>query len=312
MSAQTGQLFVLGCILGVGLWTCLSAMPAFSRRRLVDQLAPHLVDISEEARQHVNRPSSEPLPVIGNLLAPAIARLQHLLMNVVGGNAVVEQRLRQAGLRTTVEQFRMQQAAAVLGAITVGVILGALLLSRAPDAWNLLLITPITFGLAGIAVCDLWLRRRATERMRRIASEFPSILEFMALAMAAGEGAFDAMKRIAQLEHSVLAREFAGVVREVQSGVPTDRALRSFATSLGYVPLERTADHLITAMERGAPLAEVLHAQAADARALDKRALLERAGRNEIRMMFPLVLLILPVTVLFAIFPSFFVLTNTF
>jgi tight adherence protein C len=62
------------------------------------------------------------------------------------------------------------------------------------------------------------------------------------------------------------------------------------------------------AIERGSPLADVLRAQATDAREAGKRALLELGGKKEIAMMVPVVFLILPVTVLFALFPGFFAL----
>ncbi|MGY1709295.1 type II secretion system F family protein [Geodermatophilus sp. SYSU D00758] len=66
-------------------------------------------------------------------------------------------------------------------------------------------------------------------------------------------------------------------------------------------PLARFVDGLLVALERGTPLAEVLRAQAADAREAGKRLLLEAGGRKEIAMMVPVVFLVLPVTVLFAL-----------
>jgi tight adherence protein C len=102
------------------------------------------------------------------------------------------------------------------------------------------------------------------------------------------------------------------VVRRVRAGAALGPSLRELGRDLGYVPLARTCDHLLTAMERGAPLVEVLQAQASDARDLSKRELLEVAGRNELRMMVPLVMLILPVTVLFALYPSFFIISTSF
>ena len=62
------------------------------------------------------------------------------------------------------------------------------------------------------------------------------------------------------------------------------------------------------ALERGTPLVEVLRAQAQDARDDSKRELLEIAGRKELAMMFPLVFMILPITICFAIFPGLVVL----
>ena len=60
----------------------------------------------------------------------------------------------------------------------------------------------------------------------------------------------------------------------------------------------------VAAMDRGAPLAQVLQEQAVDAREDAKRALIESAGRKEILMLLPLVFLILPLSVLFAVFPG--------
>ncbi|WP_434080360.1 hypothetical protein [Sanguibacter sp. Z1732] len=62
------------------------------------------------------------------------------------------------------------------------------------------------------------------------------------------------------------------------------------------------------AIERGTPLSEVLRAQAEDAREVGHRALMEAGGRKEVYMMIPVVFLMLPVTVLFAIFPGLSVL----
>ena len=58
------------------------------------------------------------------------------------------------------------------------------------------------------------------------------------------------------------------------------------------------------AIERGTPLADVLRAQAQDARDNAKRELMETAGKKEIAMLAPVVFFILPLTVVFAIFPG--------
>jgi tight adherence protein C len=58
------------------------------------------------------------------------------------------------------------------------------------------------------------------------------------------------------------------------------------------------------AVERGTPLAEVLRAQAQDVREEGRRRLMEEGGKKEIAMMIPVVFLILPVTVLFALYPG--------
>ena len=60
---------------------------------------------------------------------------------------------------------------------------------------------------------------------------------------------------------------------------------------------------LLAALAAAAP-----RAQAADAREASRRALMEEGGRREIAQMVPVVFLVLPITVVFALFPGLFVL----
>ncbi len=64
----------------------------------------------------------------------------------------------------------------------------------------------------------------------------------------------------------------------------------------------------MVATDRGTPLAEVLRSQAQDIRENSRQRLMEVGGSKEIAMMVPVVFMILPVTVLFALFPGLAVL----
>ncbi|MDQ1738541.1 MAG: tight adherence protein, partial [Pseudonocardiales bacterium] len=75
-------------------------------------------------------------------------------------------------------------------------------------------------------------------------------------------------------------------------------------------PFSRFLQGLLVAIERGTPLADVLRAQATDVREFSKRSLLEAGGRKELQMMVPVVFLILPVTVLFALYPGLLTLVS--
>lgn len=303
---------LLGATLGLGLWSVVATVPQLRRPRLIDRIAPHLVDVAPAARAHATRRIIDPLPIIGQLLSPTIAWLRRVLGEVIGGNELIAVRLRQAGDSANVERFRTQQAVWALIGIIIGLIVALASFRSAANQVLVFVLMPVLGGVLGVALRELLLRRAASARIRRIASEYPTVLEFMSLSLAAGEGIFDALVRVSGLGNSELGREFAGVVRRVRAGAALGPTLRELARDLRYVPLARTCDHLLTAMDRGAPLVEVLQAQASDARDLSKRDLLEMAGRNELRMMVPLVMLILPVTVLFALYPSFFIISTSF
>ena len=101
-----------------------------------------------------------------------------------------------------------------------------------------------------------------------------------------------------------LAGELRACLAEVRAGQALDLALGSMASRCGNPDVERFTDACVVALERGSPLAEVLRAQASDARAADRRALMESASRKEVAMLVPVVFLILPTVVLIAIFPG--------
>ncbi|WP_342777838.1 type II secretion system F family protein [Sinomonas susongensis] len=127
----------------------------------------------------------------------------------------------------------------------------------------------------------------------------------LALAVGAGETAGAALDRLAGLLKGALAEELSKVISEARAGATLVAALRSMASRLELAPISRFIDGLVVAIERGTPLADVLRAQAQDVRDAAKRDLMEAAGRKEIAMMVPLVFGILPLTIVFAVFPGF-------
>ncbi len=145
-----------------------------------------------------------------------------------------------------------------------------------------------------------------------ISAELPTVLEFLTLSLTAGEGMFDAIRRVATTGSGELPTEFARVVASVGTGVPLGSALADLRDGLDHPALSRAIDQVLGALERGAPLAAVLRAQAGDARDEAKRTIIELAGRKEIAMLVPLIFMILPVTVAFALFPGYLVLQAGF
>ena len=67
---------------------------------------------------------------------------------------------------------------------------------------------------------------------------------------------------------------------------------------------------LILGIERGSSLTPILIAQVKDARTARKNQILQKAGKAEIALMIPVVFLILPISILFALWPSYQQLEN--
>lgn len=299
---------VFGLTLGIGLWVIVSVIPRLSRPRLAHRVAPYLVDVSQEARSFVRQRESSPLPVFGSMLSPLFGRVRSVFVRMLGGSAAIESRLRQAGLPTTVDAFRSRQLMWALSGLAIGAILSISLspVTSLPLAVHAVIV--VLLGVGGFLAPDYLLQRSARLRLARIASELPIVLEFLTLSLSAGEGILDSFRRVSATSRGELASELGSVVAEVHSGSALAESLQRLAGDIRMPELTRCTDQVIGALERGAPLAEVLRAQAQDAREQSKRTLLELAGKKEVAMMIPLVFLILPVTIMFAVFPGLFVL----
>ena len=136
-------------------------------------------------------------------------------------------------------------------------------------------------------------------------AEFPTIAELLALAVAAGESPVAALDRVVTRSGGALSAELGRVLASIRTGEPVAVAFDRLAATTGLPLLSRFAQGIAGSVERGTPLAEVLHAQAAaDVREAGRRELIEVAARREVFMMVPVVFLVLPVTVMFAFWPG--------
>ena len=299
---------VCGTALGLGLWSIVSVTPRLSRPRLVDRVAPYVLDVSQGARDLLARRPADPLPVLGIVLAPLVEGLRRGLGVLLGGPDATAHRLRQAGSDLTVDRFRGRQ---LLWA-TVGAAVGVLAAIAAVRATALPLVAQLgivaIFAASGVALRDYALQRAARARLARMASELPTVLEFLTLSLSAGEGILDATRRIARISQGELAGELGRAIADVNTGLPFGDSLTAVARELDLPPFTRFVEQVVGALDRGTPIVEVLRAQAQDSRDDAKRQLLETAGKKEVAMLVPLVFLILPITVAFAIFPGILVL----
>lgn len=308
MTPLLGAALLAGLGLGTGLWLLISLAPRLGRPRLAARLAPYLVDVSAEARAMTTARRSDPLPVMGAVLAPLAEQGQRMLTATLGGDQVIRTRLRQSGSAVTLAGHRTRQ---LLGAL-LGAALGLALALAAAQNGAPLVVTAVAAvaagGIGGIAATDALLARAARRRSARIAEEFPTVVEFLALSVAAGESILEALRRVARTGSGELAGELDRVVQRTAAGQPLAAALAELRDDLALPAVGRLIDQVLAALDRGTPLAEVLRAHALDARDESKRRLLEAAGTREVAMLVPLVFLILPVTVLFAVWPGLMVL----
>ena len=149
---------------------------------------------------------------------------------------------------------------------------------------------------------------KTTSKKNRIAieQEFPMIVELFAILLSANMSPATALMRISERSSGEFVGVLKEVVREIQRGASFSQALDALSKQVASPMVRRFCDSLLIAVDRGSPLLEVVSRQVEEVRQAQKSALLASSGKAEIGLMIPVVFLILPISVLFALWPSYF------
>jgi tight adherence protein C len=296
----------LGLAAGAGGWLVVARVGGLRRPSLESRLVPYLRDLPQMQRRLTPdlTPSDSPTSAAAALLGPGLRRTATALEQVMGGAAAIRRKLERSGSDLTLEQFRVSQVtwglAGFCGCVALGVIAS---LHQPGHAIGWLIVSAVA-GACGVILRDNRLTSDVRRREERILAEFPTVADLLALSVAAGEGATAALERVVRTCRGELAKDLSRVLAESRTGTPMSLALDGLARRTGLPVVARFAEGFSVALERGTPLADVLHAQAADVREAGRRALIELGSRKEVAMMIPVVFLVLPVTVLFAFWPG--------
>jgi tight adherence protein C len=297
---------LLGVLAALGLLLAASRAPVLRRPSLEERVAPYVGSPSRLAAQRtaLAERTVTPLPTLERIARPVLARWASRLERVLGGGAAVRRRLEQAGSTSTVQEFRVEQVVWGAGAFAASAVVALILVAGGGRSPVTAVALCVAAALAGVIARDNLLSKQVRDREARMLSEFPTVADLLALSVAAGEGAVGALERVARVSHGELSRELSRALADARTGASLVQALQGIADRTSLGPLARFVDGIAIAVERGTPLADVLRAQAADVREAGKRALMESGGRKEIAMMVPVVFLVMPVTVLFALYPG--------
>jgi tight adherence protein C len=301
-----GVAIIMGLVLGLALALTVAQLPLLRRPTLEDRIAPYLRDQPRVASLY-SAPAGPRTGVLG-IGAQLATRTGTWLASRITTDASVVRRLEQLGGATTIERFRTRQALCILAGLAAGAAVGAV--SAVTRGFSpLILVGLILIGaVLGHIVNDWWLTQQVREREQRIMAEFPTVAELLALSMTAGEGTIDALERVCRSTRGELSQELSRALAQVRTGTPLVDALDELGQRTGNPSIIRFVDGIAVATSRGTPLAEVLRAQAADVREHGRRALMEVSGKKEVGMLVPVVLFVLPVTVVFALYPTLAVL----
>jgi tight adherence protein C len=182
-------------------------------------------------------------------------------------------------------------AAKLVLALVAGT-LGLLVVSGRPG--------PVTIVLAAVVTCvayflpELLLYSRGQERQDAISLELADTLDQMTIAVEAGLGFESAMARAGNNGKGPLAEELVRTLQDIAVGQPRRDAYLALAERTGVPDLRRFIRAVVQADQYGVSIADVLRTQAQEMRLKRRQRAEEKAMQIPVKVIFPLILCILP------------------
>lgn len=245
---------------------------------------------------------------VGRLIepaAPATGFKRALLRVLPPPSGSLEERLRRAGSSLTADGFRLEQVVWAGTAVAAVALLSSVPLLGGASVEPVAVVAATAIAaVTGALARDWFLTRQGSERAQRSLVELPTAMDLVTLAVMSGASVPVALERVGTKLRGGIGDEFLEAVGDMRAGMSATEALERMAVRIDAPAMARFVDALCTAIERGAPLADVLRAQADDQREAKRRTLLESGGKREVMMLVPVVFLIMPVVVIFALLPG--------
>lgn len=195
------------------------------------------------------------------------------------------------------------QSSLKLGLGAGGLVLGVLVAFFAgPSLQTLVLVVAV--GWLGFIAPDAWLSGAISSRQTALRRALPDMLDMLLVSVEAGLGFDAAISKVVSSTKGPLPEEFNVVLQEIGAGMPRRDALSRLADRTGVPELSSFIMAIVQADVFGVSIANVLRTQAREMRVRRRQRAEELAQSAPAKMVFPLIICILPATLIVVITPA--------
>jgi tight adherence protein C len=171
---------------------------------------------------------------------------------------------------------------------------------------RVILLTILGAAVGGF-IPGYYLNKRAKSRQIDIGRQLSDVLDLLVVCVEAGLGLVEAIKIVGnetKAQDLVIGHELSQISAEVNAGSSLGHALRALADRSGVADIKPLAATLIQSEQLGAAIGPALRAISDSIRSRRRMAAEEAAQKTTIKILFPLVLMILPAMLLIIIGPA--------
>jgi tight adherence protein C len=286
---------------GVALWTVKNSKPTVTAEELLGPMNSGLEPI--DLRKAVLSQSA-----LERAVKPFLEKIFSLIRRLtpMGWSDTIQQRLMLADSRTKPE-FVILQKFIYCAAFFV---LFELVWDLTWKSGIIALAIDIGKPALGFFLPDIMLKNKAQKRQDLIQKTLPDVLDQITVGVEAGLGFDAAMSRAAKSNEGPLAMELMRTLQHVQAGLSRAEAMRGLANRNKVPELRQFVGAILQAEQYGVPMAQVLRVQAAEQRRRRRQRAEEKAMKLPVKVLFPLVLCILPTLFIVLIGPAVISIAN--
>ncbi len=245
----------------------------------------------------------DPLPAGLKLIWPFVL-LFTVLVEMLYSNAYldkVERKLQHTGVSyvLTAEQFiALRYVCAIICLLLSLLVL--LSLKNVSETWLFLSMAV----LGGFMFPSVWLADTRKRREMQVIRALPIYLDFTTMAVEAGLNLTGAMQQaLNKGPKGALRNEFSIVMRDMRSGVTRAEALKRMDARLRVDDISRFVNAMIQAEKMGSSMAKTLRIQSEQRRTERFQRAEKKAMEAPVKLVFPLIVFIFPVTFMILGFP---------
>lgn len=266
-------------------------------------LLGYVIYINTPEQAEDNRTHMDPLPNGLKLIWPAVL-ITTTLIEIFYRNSYldkVEKKLKITGVSyiLTAEQF---VALRYVAAIICGFI--ALTLMLALKNFEHLFAFCSLALIGGFLFPTVWLSDTRKRREMEVIRALPVYLDFTTMAVEAGLNLSGAMQQaLNKGPKGALRHEFSIVLRDMRSGITRAEALKRMDQRLNIDDISRFVNAMIQAEKMGSSMAKTLRIQSEQRRTERFQRAEKKAMEAPVKLVFPLIVFIFPVTFMVLGFP---------
>jgi tight adherence protein C len=169
-------------------------------------------------------------------------------------------------------------------------------------------------GILGAVAPSIIIGRRARQRQQEISRQISDVLDLLVVCVEAGLGIFEAIKIVGnetERQNQAIGKELSIVSGEITAGLSLGNALRNLAERTAVDDIKPLAATLIQSEQLGAQMAPALRAISDTLRSRRRLRAEEAAQKTTIKILFPLILLVLPAMIMVIVGPAMIQIAHT-